>query len=257
MRRLMSLMVCGAALAAATAHAAELTAAQIAEKNAAARGGLQAWRAVNTLAMSGQMDAGGKQDAKLPFVMDMKRPHKSRLEIRFQDQTAVQTYDGAQGWKYRPFLGRTEAEPLTANELRLVAAADELDGPLIDYAQKGIRIELQGTDKIDGKSAYRLRLTNTRTGAQRNLWVDASTFLDVKVDGEPRKLDNKLHKVAVYYRDYQSVGGLTLPHTLETVVDGVRQTHKIVIQNVKVNPPLDDALFLKPQASLAKAAAAQ
>ena len=53
------------------------------------------------------MDAGGKTETKLPFVFTMQRPNKSRLELRFEDQTAVQTFDGTQGWKYRPFLGRS------------------------------------------------------------------------------------------------------------------------------------------------------
>src|SRR5258706_1048969 len=44
----------------APAPVAKLTAEQIVTKNVAARGGLQAWRAVRTLALSGKMDAGGK-----------------------------------------------------------------------------------------------------------------------------------------------------------------------------------------------------
>src|SRR5262252_8403967 len=124
MKRIFSLACCFASLVATAAVAVDvapasnLTAAQIVEKNVAARGGLAAWRAINTMTMSGQMDAGGKQDAKLPFVMNLKRPHKSRLEIRFQDQAAVQVYDGAQGWKVRPFLGRNEVEPYTSAEAK-------------------------------------------------------------------------------------------------------------------------------------------
>ena len=79
-------------------QASQYSVAQIVERNIAARGGLQAWRAVQTLTLSGQLEAGGKENTPLPFVMEMKRPHKSRLEIRFRDQTAFQVYDGANGW---------------------------------------------------------------------------------------------------------------------------------------------------------------
>ena len=85
--------------------AAELTAAQIAAKNVAARGGQAAWHAVSGLSMAGDMDAGGKQDVKLPFVLSMKRPNKSRLEITFADKTALQVYDGSKGWKLTPIYG--------------------------------------------------------------------------------------------------------------------------------------------------------
>ena len=37
-----------------------LSAAQIVDKNVAARGGLSAWRSVQTMSESGKVDAGGK-----------------------------------------------------------------------------------------------------------------------------------------------------------------------------------------------------
>ncbi len=252
-RTVSSMVFCAVSLAASGTFAADLSAAQIVEKNVAARGGLAAWRSVNSMSLAGEMDAGGKKDMKLPFVFSMKRPHKSRLELRFEDQTAVQTYDGAQGWKLRPFLGRNDVDPFTAAEAKSAAATDELDGPLVDYARKGIKVELAGMDKVEGKSTYKLKLTG-KNGASRNRWVDASTFLEVKIDGEPRKIDAKTHKVAVFYRDFKAEGGLNMPHTLETVVDGVNGSHKMTIQTVTVNPPLEDARFGKPQVVVAAAA---
>jgi len=223
-----------------------LTAQQIVERNVNARGGLAAWRAVTALAMTGQVDAGGKQDVKLPFTMTLKRPHSSRVELRFQEQTALQVYDGTQGWKLRPFLNRSDVEPYTADEARSAAVADELDGLLIDHQAKGSTVELAGVDSVEGRSAYRLRLS-LKNGQQRQVWVDAASFLELKTDGEPRRLDGKLRAVSLYYRDYKRVSGLMLPHTLETVVDGVKATHKMHIESVRINPPLDAAAFAKPR----------
>jgi outer membrane lipoprotein-sorting protein len=237
------------AFAASASMAAALSAQQIVEKNASARGGLSAWRAVQSLSMSGEMDVGGKSDAKVPYTMELKRPHMRRLELRFGNDTSVQTFDGKQGWKYRPYLGRTEAEPLSATELASEQASDDLDGPLIDAERKGTKVELVGMDKVEGKDAYQLRLTKSG-GTSRFLWVDASNFLELKIDGEPRKLDGRAHKVSVLYRDYQTVNGLNIPHTLETVVEGVKQTRKIVVKSVTVNPKLDDARFGKPVSSV-------
>jgi hypothetical protein len=61
-----------------------------------------------------------------------------------------------------------------------------------------------------------------------------------------------MHSVAVYYRDYHAESGLMVPHTLETVVAGVKQTHQMTIQHVTVNQAVDDSLFAKPQLALAK-----
>jgi len=252
-RYLISLM---AALASPLAMAADMTAAQVADRNVAARGGLAAWRAIGSMTLTGEMDAGGTPAVRLPFEMSLKRPNKSRLEIHVKDQTAVQVYDGQQGWKMRPYLNRNDVEPFTRVETQAAADEAELDGPLVDYARKGTRIELAGTEKVEGRNAYRLHLTQA-DGHQINLWIDAATFLDVKVDGEPRRLDNRMHKVAIFYRDFKRVDGVQVPMTLETVVDGVRPSRKITFKTVTVNPSLTEALFTKPQVAPVRQASAQ
>ena len=223
-----------------------LTATQIVEKNVAARGGLQAWRNVKTLSMSGKLDAGGRQKVQLPFVLEMERSRKTRLELQFNGQTAVQVYDGTNGWKLRPFLNRNDVEPYTPEELKAASMQAELDGPLVDYAAKGTKVELEGVQQVEGHDAFNLKLT-LKNGEVQHIWVDAQSFLDVKVEGTPRHLDGRFHPVATFLRDYRSVNGLMIPYVNETAVEGVRQTEKILVEKVIVNPQLEDSHFSKPQ----------
>ena len=243
--------VVASAAVSSAAPASTLTAAQIVDRNVAARGGLEAWRSVGTLTLSGRLEAGGKKNSELPFVMRMKRPHMSRLEVRFGDQTAVQVYDGAQGWKLRPFLGRDAVEPYTAVEAKSAESWQELDGPLVDYAKKGTQVALEGMEPVEGHDAYRLKLT-LKSGEQRHLWIDAASFLELKIDGEPRKIDGRLRNVAVYYRNYKNDNGLTVPHVMESVVEGLKESHKMSIERMTVNQPLEDDLFAKPLPPVAK-----
>jgi len=247
--------------------AAKLTAEQVVEKNIAARGGLSAWRAVQTLSMSGKMDAGGNErqtggirlpgavsssagpkrpaeQIQLPFRMELKRPRKQRMEIDFRGQTAVQVYDGANGWRLRPFLNRHEVEPYTADQLKEASRQSDVDGPLVDYAAKGTKIELEGVEKVEGKENYRLKLTY-KDGESQKLWVNAQTFLETKIEGTPRRLDGKMHEVEVFYRDFRSVNGLMMPFLMETVTQGVKQTEKIEMEKITVNPKVDDSQFAK------------
>ncbi len=248
--------------------AGSLTAEQIVEKNVAARGGLQAWRSVQTLTMNGKLEAGGNErpsfrpqgvrtggvqlprrpaeQSRLPFRLEMKRSRKSRLEIDFHGETAVQVFDGAHGWKLRPFLNRHAVEPFTADELKTMTTQSDLDGPLVDYDAKGTKVELEGREKVEGKDNYRLKLTY-RNGESQRVWVDAKTFLESKIEGAPRRLDGKYHPVEIYYRDYRNVSGLVVPFLTETTVQGVTQTEKIEFEQVAVNAPIEDAHFAKLQ----------
>jgi hypothetical protein len=260
---------------------AGLSAAQIVDKNVAARGGLQAWRAVQTLSLQGKLGAGGNQRAalpvptphskelantlprrpagevQLPFLMEMKRPRKVRVELQFKGTTAVQVYDGANGWKLRPFLNRHEIEPFSEEELKIASNQEDLDGPLVDYAAKGTHVELDGTEKVEGRDTYKIKLTE-KTGHTFHLWVDAKTFLEAKTEGQPRRLDGTDHPVEVYYRDYRAVDGLQIPFVLETRVLpvgknalGMRDTavppERIVIEKVVVNPKVEEKQFSKAE----------
>jgi hypothetical protein len=248
-------------------NAPKLTADEIVNKNVAARGGLSAWRAVQTLQMKGKMEAGGNrrealviptakkgvqvpqrpaEQVQLPFVMQLERGRKKRVEIEFNGQTAVQVYNGSQGWKLRPFLNRHEVENYTAEEMKSAATDADLDGLLIDYAVKGSKVELAGAESVEGRTAYKLKVTD-KGGYARHVWVDAESFLEVKVEGNPRRLDGKYHPVATYLRDYRSVNGLMMPYLEETAVEGVKDREKILIEEIVSNPKLDASRFAMPR----------
>lgn len=224
---------------------AYLTPAQIVENSIVARGGRAAWHSVDSLIMTGRISLG-KTEPQVSFVLDVKRPRKARMEVRFNNETAIHVYDGQNAWRIMPFLDRYEVEPYPSQEMNDAPAGLDLDGPLMDYEAKGTFVELEGTDLVDNGKAFRLRLT-MKDGTVRRVWIDSITFLEVKVDAAPRRFNGKLHSVATYYRDYRRVQGLMIPHVFETVLDGVAQTEKVTIESVAINPKLDDKLFTKPE----------
>jgi len=91
-----------------------------------------------------------------------------------------------------------------------------------------------------------------------NVWIDAQTFLESKIEGQPRRLDGVYHPVEVYFRDYRIVNGLQIPFVLETKVlpaasplRGFRDTpvppEQTIFEKVEVNPKLDPSIFSKPE----------
>jgi hypothetical protein len=279
LRSILLSSIATAALGAAVC-APSVTAQQIVDRNAAARGGAAAWQRVHSMTLAGKMDVGkqrkdggeiagntlktreqvraearlavlGKSKAaapkiiQLPFEMDLARPIKTHLEVPFQGQTAVQVYDGKNGWKLRPFLGRHEVESFTPDELRIAASQQELDGALINHTAKGTSVALDGTETLEGRNTYRLKLTY-KTGEVRHLWIDAQTFLDAKIEGAPRRWDGKTRTVVTYFRDYKPVDGLMIAHRLETQIEGVSGAENIYVEKVALNPTFAASVFAKP-----------
>jgi hypothetical protein len=224
------------------------TAAEVIERNVAARGGLDAWRKVDTMVWLGHLEHAGKETQRIPFVMTLKRPNLTRFELKEQFNSFTRIFDGAHGWKLRPGAdGRPETKAFSPEEVNFSRTEFAIDGPLIDYRAKGVTADLDGIDTVDGRKAYRLSL-KLPSGGERKVWIDIKTNLDIRLD---RPATNPLKPgapVSVYYRNYEAADGVQVARSIETGVGsgGADAGDKLVIDRVLVNPKLDDGTFAPP-----------
>src|SRR5438105_9299054 len=115
------------------------TADELIQKNIQARGGIAKIKAVQSMRLTGTMSV---EDERMPSTLEIKRPNKTRWEFTVDGQTAVQAFDGKTGWSLMPFSGKTEPETMSDDDLRDIELQADMDGPLVDYKEKGNRIEL-------------------------------------------------------------------------------------------------------------------
>ncbi len=168
--------------------AAGLTAAQIVEKNVVARGGLEAWRAIQTMVWAGHVQSPAAPIPSVPFVLEEKRPNKSRFEIVMEGQKSLRVFDGTSGWKARAASnGKPDVQPYNEQEIQFARDAGIIDGPLIDYEAKGVSIALGSVGEVDGRKAYRINAV-LPSGMRQVVWIDAETFLDLRLDRETRNI---------------------------------------------------------------------
>lgn len=227
----------------------QMTAAEIVAKNVAARGGLEAWRKVQTMVWLGHITSAHAAVPSMPFVMEQKRPNQTHFEMHTMNETTERIFNGEQGWKVHPDHGNRPAqEPYSIQELRYAQGAPGLDGPLIDYAAKGYSVALEGTDDIEGHRTYRLSV-KLATGEIDHVWIDAKTFLDVRYDRPSDGTIGAARPVSVVYSDYRDYEGLQLPSVIETGVGSNSTPDRMMIERVVLNPPLDDERFSHPAAS--------
>ena len=242
-------LAAGAAAVASAAPPApphELSAAQILEKNAEARGGAQAWRKIDTMVWVGHAESANAQASKVPFMLEQKRPNKTRFEIIADKQKSVRVFDGTNGWKLRLTSGgRPELQSYTIEEMNFARSAQVIDGPLLDYAAKGVTVALAGVEEVEGRKAYRLDV-RLSSGLRQRAWIDAETFLDVRWEREAHNASGRSATVRMHYRNYHSFDGLQIPLTIETVTVSGSATDRLLIDKIALNPPLAERDFAKP-----------
>lgn len=246
----------GAAIGASPTAVSELTAEQVVRKNVAARGGAEAWAKIETMVWIGHMQSEHAPVPIMTFVMDQKRPNKTRFEIDAMGQKTVRVFDGAHGWKVQPNrAGGPDTKPYTPQEVTFAFRAQLIDGPLIDYRAKGNVVALEGIDEVEGRKAFRLKV-QLASGETDHVWIDAQTFLDIKYERPSYGPPGTPSTVTIFYRGYKTVEGLQIPAVIETPSAAGQTPDRMVIEKVALNPPLADRVFTQPGAKSPRSARA-
>jgi outer membrane lipoprotein-sorting protein len=247
MRRIVAAALMTGFAAAALGAGTVLTAEQIVERNVAARGGLEAWRKIDTMMWFGHLESARAQLPSMPFTMQQKRPNKSRFEINTPGDKTLRVFDGTHGWKVKPARnGRGGTpEPYTPQEVTFAFRSQGIDGPLIDYQAKRNMVVLEGTDEVEGHQAFRLKV-ELASGETDHVWIDATTFLEVRYDRPTYGPAGTPQTVSMFYRDYRPVENLQIPMVIETAGGPGAPPDKIVIDRVFLNTPVDDRVFALP-----------
>jgi hypothetical protein len=111
-----------------------------------------------------------------------------------------------------------------------------------------MQVELEGSDRIEGHSAYRLKLTRADGGIQ-HVWIDEKTFLDVRFDDALNRADGRTIRMESIYRDFRKIEGVLMPSVIEIGSDSGGGRRTMVFDRMVVNPPMEASLFDKPKPS--------
>ncbi len=215
---------------------------EIIAKNIAAKGGMAKMKAVQSVRITGDVETGEMQAG---FTQVYKRPMKMRLDISIQGLTLTQVYDGQNGWQIAPFTGKTDPEPLAADDLKNTQEQADFDGPLADYKQKGNTVELIGKEKTSGVDTYHLKVT-LKSGGIRNLYLDARTFLASKTVAKITTHGSDV-ELETMIGDYREIEGLMFPFSVEQQpVGGQGPKQKITLKKVELNVRVEDSVFKMP-----------
>ncbi len=214
-------------------------------KYVTAMGGMEHLQAVTSMRATGHISGGGGFEAAI--AQEFKWPNRLRSEFTLQGMTAITAYDGQNGWKIVPFQGKKDAEALSEDELRAIVEESDFDGPLVNYRQKGNRVELLGTDQVEGTDVYKLKAT-LPNGDSYTYFLDRDSGIPIKMEVR-RTIRGAEQVMESNLGNYRMVSGVLMPHTIETHPAGGTAGATVTIDSVQVNVPIDDSRFARPAAT--------
>ena len=217
-----------------------------------ARGGLAALKAVRSVVADSEttfLGERGEVAATTATRTYVVYPDKFRVDVTVQGDQISQIYNAGQMWE-KSRVGVREMPPAARQDAESSVRRDTI--PLLIAAYEGTATTVLRPDE-KGADARALRVLEI-SGAQLQpvrLYID-DQMLIVKQSFSTPGPDGKPVRSEEAFSDYRPVGNVRVPFQAAVSRDGhvlVRRT----LTNVKLNEPLDPALFARPAGTAAPA----
>ncbi len=216
------------------------TAEEIIQKHIEKIGGIQNWDKVESIKMYGKLsNARGLTDIETFVTKGFSygtREIEGKHEIEFG-------FDGTNYWKRSSDKGLKKSNKERAT--RAKKSNEDFKSYLINYKEKGYKIELLEDDNIQGEECYVLEINRGKKPKHGEMvddiiiiYISKETYMIVAEELEYIRgsFDAIMY---VYYSDYKDVDGLKL-HFKSTIIIN-EQTYKILVDKYELNAKVDQS----------------
>ena len=206
----------------------------------AARGGKDKLTAIKALYLEGTRQMMGNEVQVKVTKVDQKL---NRVDFEFGGNSGYTIITPDKGWTYIPM--RSD-KPEEMPQARVKNMQDQLDiaGPMVDYKTKGYKAELDGKETVNGKEAYKVKLTNA-AGKEFTYYIETKTNLLIQTKQMSEmggQNGGKPVEVTTDLSDYTSVDGVMFPQTITTEGTGMG-AGSMTFDKIQTNKPVDESLY--------------
>ena len=208
------------------------TADEIINKYVGAMGGAEKLASLKTVKMEGSMSTQG---IDVPLTVTKKHMTGMRLDLEIMGTSNFQLANTKNGWVYMPVMQQTEPKEMEPEQLKSIQNQFDVQGSLFNYKEKGYSVEYVGTEKLDGKDAYKLKML--RNGSNVFYYIDAVSNFVVKTSSKAN-VQGQETDVETSFSDYKkNEEGYWFAYT------NVTMQGTIVFDKISANDPVDEKIF--------------
>lgn len=210
------------------------TADEIIRKHVDAIGGLDKWKNIISMKMTGTMNISGTE---LPVTVTTLNGKGYRMDMTINGMANYAIITPTSGWMYFPIQGMQKPQALTEDLVK--EGQDQLDvtmDPLIDYKAKGNKVVYLGKDDVEGTECFKLKVTD-KGGKETTMYIDAVSYNHIR-SVEKSKANGQEQLSTSNFSNYQKLPeGIVIPMSQ----DG--EDGPMTIKTVEINKPVDESIF--------------
>ncbi|MEO1259992.1 MAG: DUF4440 domain-containing protein [Bacteroidota bacterium] len=208
----------------------------ILDQHAIVMGGKEKWQNFNSHITTYEVESKWQ---KFGSTLTMKMPNKVRIDMVKKDTLTVESHDGKEGWI--TIMGRLI--PASDREDILMTGEPEFHGALVLAQERSDLLVLEGKDKINGKSVFKIKMKKAGTN-EKFYYINTETYLLEMIGEYSEALGWKGTFFKTVFDDYRMVDGLLFPFELKLYSNDnlLRNYHST---EIKVNTPVHENIFNK------------
>jgi hypothetical protein len=224
-------------IAASFINATAQTADEVINKYIDALGGKEKVNQVNSVYVEGEMDIMGNKAPSVTYILNGKG---YKNEVDFNGTKIISAYTDKGGWTINPMAGQNVATPVSEDLLKAGQLNLDAAGPMVDYAKKGNKVELQGKDG----SNYKIKVI-TPANVEIVYFIDTATYYNVKTITKMMANGQEMEITAENSDFKKTDSGVLMPYAGSITYPGL--TINFTNTKIEVNKPMDAAVFEMPK----------
>ncbi|HLO82208.1 MAG TPA: hypothetical protein VK166_14680 [Chitinophagaceae bacterium] len=211
------------------------TADEVVNKHIEAVGGKDNWKKITSMKSEAVMNVQGMD---IPMTIYQVHNKASRQEFTAMNMTGYFITRQDSGWTFMPFMGQTAPEPMPAEALKIAQDALDVQGELVDYSEKGHKVELLGKEDVDGTEAFKLKLVS-KSGNEKTLFIDTKNYYVIRMVAK-MSVNGQLMEASNDFSNYQKLPeGIVVPFSMQTA----QAPAPMIFKKYEVNPVIPDSMF--------------
>lgn len=165
-----------------------------------------------------------------------------RTNIEIAGYNIISCYTDKEGWSINTMIGESSAKIMPPAQYNLGKDQIIIGSPFINYAEKGYKVELLGTDTV--VNAYKIKFTSPDS-ILSVYFFDTRTFYLVQAVSQSVAVGQIVESIA-NYSDFRQTDGYTIPYKTELYVGG-QYANEMKVTKIELNKPVDELIFKKPE----------
>ncbi len=202
---------------------------QIIDNHIKAIGGNEAWKSITSIRVEYFFDDGSNTERDMIVVQGKGL----KLTTYVGGMTGYTIYTPTVGYYFYPWGRQQKPETITPDELKVNEDNLDIQGPLLDYKEKGHVAEYIGMDEFEGTDCYKIKLTE-RSGKIITYFIDPSNYFIIHSVAITKSNGRESEDESDFSNYKKLPEGIWVPMNLGRVVK---------VKKVEINIPVDEKIF--------------